>query len=60
MDKKYDFHKAEQELEKMWEENKIYKYQNGEEKRFSPLTHHRRLSAESFISATFFPTHRLK
>lgn len=33
MDKKYDFHKAEQELEKMWEENKIYKYQNGEEKK---------------------------
>lgn len=33
MDKKYDFHKAEQELEKMWEENKIYKYQNGREKK---------------------------
>ena len=36
MDKKYDFHKVEQELEQMWEENKIYKYQNsGEKKVFS-------------------------
>ena len=33
MDKKYDFHKVEQELEQMWEENKIYKYQNSREKK---------------------------
>lgn len=29
MDKKYNFKKAEAELEKMWEEEEIYKYQNG-------------------------------
>jgi valyl-tRNA synthetase len=33
MDKKYDFEKAETELEKMWEENEIYKYQNGKERK---------------------------
>jgi len=33
MDKKYDFRKAEKELEKMWEENGIYKYQNGTERK---------------------------
>jgi valyl-tRNA synthetase len=29
MDKKHDFQKVEMELERMWEENYIYKYQNG-------------------------------
>lgn len=29
MDKKYEFQKVEKELEGMWEENDIYKYQNG-------------------------------
>ena len=29
MDKKYDFQKAEVELERLWEENDIYKYQHG-------------------------------
>ncbi len=33
MDKKYDFRKVEKELEQMWEENEIYKYQNGKEKK---------------------------
>lgn len=33
MDKKYDFQKTEKELEKMWEEKGIYKYQNGREKK---------------------------
>lgn len=33
MDKKYDFRKTEKELERMWEENEIYKYQNGKEKK---------------------------
>ncbi len=33
MDKKYDFQKVEKEVEKMWEENVIYKYQNGREQK---------------------------
>ena len=33
MDKKYDFQKVEQELEQMWQEKEIYKYQNGKEKK---------------------------
>lgn len=33
MDKKYDFQKAERELEQMWQEKEIYKYQNGKEKK---------------------------
>ena len=33
MDKKYDFQKTEKELEKMWEEKGIYKYQNGKNKK---------------------------
>lgn len=33
MDKKYDFRKTEKELEQMWQENKIYKYQNGRERK---------------------------
>lgn len=33
MDKKYDFRKAENELEKMWQGQEIYKYQNGKEKK---------------------------
>ncbi len=33
MDKKYDFRKAEPELEKLWEEEEIYKYQNGRERK---------------------------
>lgn len=32
MDKKYDFQRVEKDLEKMWEENDIYKYQNGRER----------------------------
>ena len=32
MDKKYDFRKVEKELETMWEEKQIYKYQNGRER----------------------------
>ena len=60
MDKKYDFHKVEQELEQMWEENKIYKYQNSGEKRFFLSTHHRQRSVENFILVMFFLIHRLK
>ncbi len=30
MDKKYNFQKAEEELKKFWEQEEIYKYQNGE------------------------------
>lgn len=33
MDKKYDFQKVEAEMKKMWEENDIYKYQNGRKRR---------------------------
>lgn len=33
MDKKYDFKSAELELEKLWEEEGIYKYQNGRERK---------------------------
>lgn len=33
MDKKYNFQKVETELGKMWQENEIYKYQNGKEKK---------------------------
>lgn len=33
MDKKYDFQKAEKDLEKMWQEKEIYRYQNGKEKK---------------------------
>lgn len=33
MDQKYEFQKAEKEMEKMWEENDIYKYQNGRERK---------------------------
>lgn len=33
MDKKYDFHKAEKELEQFWEEQGIYRYQNGRDKK---------------------------
>lgn len=32
MDKKYEFQKVEKELEQMWQEHKIYKYQNGRER----------------------------
>ena len=39
MEKKYDFQKAEKALEKMWQENDIYRYQNGKERKiFSSLT----------------------
>lgn len=33
MDKKYDFQKVELEMEKLWEENEIYKYQHGKERK---------------------------
>ncbi|MBQ4521996.1 MAG: valine--tRNA ligase [Lachnospiraceae bacterium] len=33
MDKKYDFQRVEKELEQMWKEKEIYKYQNGKEKK---------------------------
>lgn len=33
MDKKYDFLRTEAELEKLWQEQEIYKYQNGREKK---------------------------
>jgi len=33
MDKKYDFQRTEKELEQMWQEKEIYKYQNGKEKK---------------------------
>lgn len=33
MDKKYDFQKTEKELEQFWEQEAIYKYQNGAEKK---------------------------
>ena len=33
MEKKYDFQKAEKALEKMWQENDIYRYQNGKERK---------------------------
>lgn len=33
MDKKYDFLKTEAELEKLWQEQEIYRYQNGREKK---------------------------
>ena len=33
MDKKYDFQRVEKELETMWQEKEIYKYQNGKEKK---------------------------
>lgn len=32
MDKKYDFQTTEKELERLWEEHEIYKYQNGKDK----------------------------
>ncbi len=33
MDKKYDFKKTEEELKKMWEENGIYRFRNGRERK---------------------------
>ena len=33
MDKKYDFRKVEKELETMWEEKQVYKYQKGRERK---------------------------
>ena len=33
MDKKYDFQKAEMEMERLWEENDIYKYQHGKNRK---------------------------
>ncbi len=33
MDKKYDFRKIEEELEQFWEQEEIYKYQNGSGKK---------------------------
>ena len=33
MEKKYDFQKAEKALEKMWQDNDIYRYQNGKERK---------------------------
>ncbi len=33
MEKKYDFQKAEKALEKMWQENEIYRYLNGKERK---------------------------
>jgi len=32
MDRKYDFQKAEAEMKKLWEQEEIYKYQNGRER----------------------------
>lgn len=32
MDRKYDFHTTEKELERFWEEQQIYRYQNGRDK----------------------------
>lgn len=37
MDRKYNFHTTEKELEKFWEEQQIYRYRNGRDKKFSPL-----------------------
>lgn len=33
MDKKYDFQKTENEIRKLWEDEEIYKYQNGKDKK---------------------------
>ena len=33
MDKKYDFQRVEKELEEMWQENEIYKFRSGREKK---------------------------
>ena len=33
MDKKYDFQNVEKQLEMFWEENEIYKYQSGRDKK---------------------------
>ena len=33
MDKKYDFKKTEQNLERLWEEQEIYKYENGKDRK---------------------------
>ena len=33
MNQKYDFKRTEREMQKFWEENEIYKFQNGREKK---------------------------
>lgn len=33
MDKKYDFRKTEKELQDLWEEEGIYRYQNGRDRK---------------------------
>lgn len=38
MDKKYNFQKTENQLKEFWEQEEIYKYQNGKYKKFFPLT----------------------
>ena len=53
MEKKYDFQKAEKALEKMWQENEIYRYQNGKERKiFSIDTPPPTVSGIKICSAT--------
>lgn len=33
MDKKYNFQKTENEMKQFWEQEEIYKYQNGEHRK---------------------------
>lgn len=55
MDKKYDFLKTEAELEKLWQEQEIYRYQNGREKKiFSIDTPPPTVSGKLHIGHVFF------
>ena len=55
MDKKYDFLKTEAELERLWQEQEIYRYQNGREKKiFSIDTPPPTVSGIKIVRATSF------
>ena len=54
MEKKYDFQKAEKALEKMWQENEIYRYQNGKERKIFSIDTPPPTVSGSFILVMYF------
>ena len=60
MDKKYDFRKTEKELQDLWEEEGIYRYQNGRDRKVFSIDTPPPTVAESFISGTYFHIPRRK
>ena len=50
MEKKYDFKTHEKELEKFWEDNQIYKYQNGRDRKIFSID----ISSICYVSNTSY------